>query len=221
MCQRSSNFSEVFSSLELAKKAGREEIDRRIAELQEADKFYASESREFFIKEEIEYLFQVFEFDPVRRERGILRTDGENITLANSVEFSREIEWDFNYDGVLRRRLECIDAGYEVHPDDYAENAGTLFKKGDLVTSNQLRKVMNNEGPDVYVVGEECRDAGKKGIPRFAGRMFIQFIVWMRVIRFLADMIMCTNHGWNPIGASCRRIVFCMYWQKYSKGSGK
>ena len=33
LCQRSSNFSEVFSSLELAKKAGREEIDRHLAEL--------------------------------------------------------------------------------------------------------------------------------------------------------------------------------------------
>ena len=153
LCERYCHFGDVFSSLELAIEGGKREMNERIEKLLENDKSYRELGREVFIKEVIAYSFEIFEFDPLRREQNLLRTDAESITLENSVEFSDVVEWEFDYGGNLRCRIEWRGSGYERMPGDYAEDAGTQFQKGDFVTLKESAQYLRDRIDEIFVVG--------------------------------------------------------------------
>ena len=146
-------FSDVFSALDLAVAAGKEELDRLIDRLMEESSAYTAMERELFIAEQLQYSFTVFEFDPVRREQRLQRTDAANITLENSVEFSHQVEWEFDHLGHLLDRTEWIVAGQSILPGDYVENAGTLFKLGDFVTIKESALSKLDTPGEIFVVG--------------------------------------------------------------------
>lgn len=146
-------FSDVFSTLDLALAAGKEEIGRLIDSLMEESVVYTAIERELFIAEKLQYSFTVFEFDPVRREQRLQRTDATNITLENSVEFLHQIEWEFDHLGNLVDRTEWSFAGQSILPGDYAETAGTLFKLGDFVTIKESALSKLDTPGEIFVVG--------------------------------------------------------------------
>ena len=127
-------FSDVFPTLALAIEAGVKEVKERIDRLLKEDTEFEESELAEFIKDCIDYKFTVYEFDPAREKDKQLRTDVENISLENSVEFSDRIEWKYNHKGKLIYRMEFRVSGFEIMPEDYAEDADVHFKKGDLVT---------------------------------------------------------------------------------------
>lgn len=153
LCENRCWFSDVFSALDLAVTAGKTEINRRIDRLLEDSPANEAADRDWFIAEQLEYSFTVFEFDPLRREQGLLRKDAANITLENSVEFSHQIEWSFDCQGCLMDRTEWMSAGFSVLPGDYSETAGTLFKCGDFVTIKKSGLNKIDHPDEIHVVG--------------------------------------------------------------------
>ena len=153
LCEQHCHFSNVFSSLELAVQTGRKEISRLIDRLREKSAADEAKDREIFIAEQLQYSFIVFEFDPVRREQRLQRTDAANITLENSVEFSHQVEWEFDHLGHLLDRTEWSVAGQSILPGDYAETAGTLFKLGNFVTIKESALSKLDTPGEIFVVG--------------------------------------------------------------------
>ena len=152
LCEKHCCFSDVFSTLDLAVNAGKEKMGRLIDRLMEKSATSTTE-RELFIAEQLQYSFPVFEFDPLRREQRQQRTDAANITLETSVEFSHQIDWEFDHLGHLLDRIEWSVAGQSILPGDYVENAGTLFKLGDFVIIKESA-LRNLDTPgEIFVVG--------------------------------------------------------------------
>lgn len=90
----------------------------------------------------------------MRRNNGCLRKDIENITLANSVEFSYEITWQYDYKGELINRYEerYEGVGFNILPSDYLEDVGILFAKGDFVTIKKPSLILQQAHPSsIYV----------------------------------------------------------------------
>jgi hypothetical protein len=104
--ESNSYFSDVFPTLDLAVEVGKEEVRNRIDELLKKDTSYEESEIEEFIEENIRYKFIIYEFDPVRRHKSPLRKNMEDITLEKSLEFSAEIEWNYDYKGELCARFE-------------------------------------------------------------------------------------------------------------------
>ena len=150
LCEAACYFTDVFPTLDLAVKKGKQEVKERIAKLLQNDPRYTEENLDEFIAEKINYRFVVYEFDPARSNNKCKRKDGKNITLENSVEFSDTIWWEYDDKGELIYRLE-ESLGVIILPTDYHKYAGTHFKVGDLVTIKEgFGKEDNPSG--VYVV---------------------------------------------------------------------
>ena len=147
------HFSDIFSSLDVAVAAGTKEINKRIDNVLKESTVYAAKDRELFIAENLQYTFLVFEFDPLRREQHLPRTDAANITLENSVEFSDQIEWEYDHRGHLLERTEWRQAGQVIMPGDYAEDAGTLFQLGDFVVIKESELTKLDDPGEIFVIG--------------------------------------------------------------------
>lgn len=155
LCEKYSHFSDVFTTLELAMETGKREIEERVQRFFKQQTVFTADEFEDFMKEEIEYAFQVIEFDPERRQQGTVREDWENCTFENAVEYSHEIEWDFDRQGNLLSRCEWRGVGHDVRPSDYSDDAGTHFKLGDFVVpKNPASFMFEGDGNDdgIYVV---------------------------------------------------------------------
>ncbi len=134
LCEAGCYFSDVFSTMELAVNAGKREVKERIDRLFKDQRVFEEEELDDFIEECINYILCVYEFDPLREHERLMRTDFENISFENSIEFSTKIQWEYDHKGELLIRTEWRNSGFEIYAGDYEEDAGTHFKKGDLVT---------------------------------------------------------------------------------------
>jgi hypothetical protein len=131
----------VYSTLDLAINAGREFCAERVQQLYDESEYKSMDlSVDDFISDKVvEASFCVTEIDPE-----IADNYAELCKDKSEQEYPpHHIEWDFdisnNFERPYRRIVDAL-LGYEMYLEDDRPEAGTLFKKGELVVAPTREK---------------------------------------------------------------------------------
>ena len=164
LCERNSFYSNVFLGYEQALQAGIEEVNERLKKIQDKQIDYRNDEMATFFEEQVYCDFVIHELiimeDVDQFERKIRQQCYKTKILVSEEtdlyqlcrDHSLSIDYVFDYQGNLIERYEMRLEGlqYLRMPNDYQENAGSLFSVGDIV--GVVKKQRCGFGTDNYYV---------------------------------------------------------------------